>query len=111
MGKYLIDNQNFSTIEKAKTHVRDILKSVGICKSVKQKNTPVFNRLSKFLARHNDAIRKGVTDVNGNNLISDIEIRHNLKGDLEVCFTKEDGFTTEDISWVRCINPKEKTHW
>ena len=111
MGKYVIDGKTFNSIDKAKSHVRDIIRSVGICKSVKEKDSHAFDKLKKVLARNSDAIRKGVTDVNGNNLVEDIEIRPNMKGDMEVCFTKEDGFTTEDISWVRCINPKEKTHW
>lgn len=111
MGKYIIDGQTFNSIDRAKGHVRNILKTVGICKSVKGKDKQVFDKLKKILSRSHDAVRKGVTDEYGNIMVEDIEIRHNMKGDLEICFTKQDGFTTEDISWVRCINPKEKTHW
>jgi hypothetical protein len=69
MGKYFIDGETFSSIEKAKSHIRNILKNVGICKSVKAKNESVFKRLAKFLGRHHDANRKGVIDVNGDNII------------------------------------------
>ena len=43
-----------------------MIKTVGICKSLKDKNSDTFNRLSKVLTRHNDAVRKGVTDEFGN---------------------------------------------
>lgn len=88
MGRYSFDGKNFNSQTDAKNHVRNLLKSVGICKSVKKKDKEVFKRLAKYLSRHNDAIKKGVTDHYGNIIIQDIEIQHNIKKDLDVKIIK-----------------------
>lgn len=48
----------------------------------------MFQRIAKYLERHEGAFRKGVIDEYGNNLIEDIQIQTNMKGDLELNMEK-----------------------
>lgn len=100
----LLGEREFHTKTQAEHYVRELLKKIGICNSVKSKSISNFLELSSILKQHPHQCEKL------HNMIDIAIIPNKLnKTTLEVNIIKEDG-TLEDISWKMCVTQREKSY-
>ena len=101
--KYVIGNKSYKSKSEAEKYVRDLIKMIGVCSSVKHSDPESFNELKLVINNHPN--KEKIKDV------IDFRIVMNKlnKNAFELNIIKDDG-TIEDISWKMCISGKEKTN-
>ena len=98
-----LDGASFTSIKSAQDHVRNLMKEIGVCASVKKRDVQYFERVLAIARRHPNSSK-----LHG---VCDFAIAYNKlsRSALEVIIIKEDG-TTEDISLLnKCITCKLDT--
>lgn len=98
-----LDGASFTSIKSAQDHVRNLMKEIGVCASVKERDVQYYGRVLAIARRHPKSSK-----LDG---VCDFAIAHNKlsRSALEVIIIKEDG-TTEDISLLnKCITCKLDT--
>jgi hypothetical protein len=91
------------TQKKKIDYVREILKEIGICKSVKSVSQNYYDTIYDIVQHHPRAHRKLLNAV-------DFYIKTNVRSGtgLALCIRKRDG-TVEDVSWVCCATGKGRS--
>jgi len=98
-----LDGASFTSIKSAQDHVRNLMKEIGVCASVKERGAEYYERVLAIARRHPNSSK-----LDG---VCDFAIAYNKlsRSALEVIIIKEDG-TTEDISLLnKCITCKLDT--
>ena len=103
-----LDGASFTSIKSAQDHVRNLMKEIGVCASVKERDAQYYGvqyyeRVLAIARRHPNSSK-----LDG---VCDFAIAYNKlsRSALEVIIIKEDG-TTEDISLLnKCITCKLDT--
>jgi len=98
-----LDGASFTSIKSAQDHVRNLMKEIGVCASVKERDVQYYERVLAIARRHPNSSK-----LDG---VCDFAIAYNKlsRSALEVIIIKEDG-TTEDISLLnKCITCKLDT--
>lgn len=96
------NGHQFSSQSKLENYTRNLIKSIGICSSVKEHNIDSFNFFIDLFKRHPNYPEK-IKDL------IDIKINPNkIKPyQFELNIVRVDN-TLEDISWISCISGKKK---
>ncbi len=93
---------DFKTKKDLTEYTRNLLKHIGICSSIKNKNIDAYNYFIKLFESHpkNPEKTKGIVDLK----ITQNKVNRSA---IEINMVKENS-VEEDISWVACIKGKTR---
>ena len=97
-----IGSIHFTSKKSLQEYVRDRIKNIGLCPSLKTVNIEMYNFFIDLFQHHPKYPQKidAITDI--------AIVRNKIKSQvLELQIRKEDG-STDDISWINCISGTEK---
>lgn len=104
----------FETREAAKEYFTSLIRDIGPCSSIKQKNETLFYIIVDLLKRHPNRVRKGLVDGNGECQILDIEVckASISEGSKEVlslylCAVLS-GPRKLKVTWTKCLVSREE---
>lgn len=99
-----IGEHHFKSQGQCRKYVQDLLKSVGVTKSVKNADCNSFTFLTLLCQRHPNK------DTKLNNFNDFVIERNAMNRKAYALFVMDCNGNKQDISWIQCISGKPKSH-
>jgi hypothetical protein len=107
----IYEELKLETVNALQTHIREKIKEIGICDSIKQRDIKFYNTLILLFKNHDDPKKiKRVVDNAVDIKIQENEVYHTH--DLIVMYTdiNDNTLKSETISWKCCTSKKIKAN-